>query len=353
MKLSDLGAALDPRRPLYYDDTVADTGAPTPARALLGKDDDLRSVDALIARLVAHPMTGVADTAPARVTDPTALAAESVRLFTGAGAGLLAAVWHDRSAAVETRLRSALTVARTELVAHRVAAESGGPVGELGDASAAARLAWGALTDFDALHRAFSGPVLTLSPGAAAALAAVPATPARAATALAGRARWGDGVLWRPTGLLAWHGDAGGVRLATLPAAAVPGWIDGPTDALPAWSHLRLPDATRPTDIPAGWRDDVVLIDRLTALGSHRPAPGPAAAIPVTRFVMTTAEGRTGVDPVDLTTGRAPADPDWDRAHHRETYAAAQGRRVRVFVDAARPGRRPPSGPVLVTVLPR
>jgi len=353
MKLTELEPTLDPRRPLHF-------GAPSSGSRAVSvttrrsTPPDPRPVPAdrhVPAAVTARPAEVVAGLPPRTGVrggrggaDLECRAAAAVQLFTGAATGLLVALWRDRADRMEAQLRDRLT-ARTNPVTDRSAATPGTAGTE---AAATALDAWGALATFDALHRAFTaGDVRALSPGAAAALGRAAPTAARAAAGR--RAVLGDGVVWTPDGLVAWHSAADGIRLFAVPGADLAAWVTATTVTAPAWPTTFVGSGTRITDVPGQWRALLVLLDRLAALGTVPADAG--TAVPVTRLLMTAGEVRHGLDPVDLTTGGLPA-PGWQPAHHREVLSTTQGRRIRVFVDAARAGERPPMVQTLVTVLP-
>lgn len=362
MKLTELEPTLDPRRPLHFA-TMPPSGRSqhfAARRPVVTVPSDLRSVDAVIARLASH--APVADPIPAghtssRSADLGVRAAAAVTLFTGAATGLVVALWRDRSDRMEASLRCRLSTARTALVADRSAAEAGDPtdadLAGLRAASTAAQDAWTALADFDALHRAFAGgDVRALSPEIAASFARTPPTAQRAAAAFAGHTTWGDGVTWTPDGIVAWHATVDGVQLFTVPGPELASWVIAPTVTAPTWPTVFLGADTRFDDLPQRWRAIVVMLGRLVALGTQTAGPDGGATVPVTRLLMTAAEARRGLDAVDLSTGSAPSGRAYDRAQYREMFSAAQNRRIRVFVDATWRGNRPPIETVLVTVLP-
>ena len=110
MKLTELEPTLDPRRPLHF--ATVPTGARsqhfTARRPTVTVPSDLRSVDAVIARLASH--APIADPLPTghvsgRPTDLGVRAAAAVTLFTGAATGLVVALW--RTAPTAWRRRSA------------------------------------------------------------------------------------------------------------------------------------------------------------------------------------------------------------------------------------------------------
>ncbi|WP_111768165.1 hypothetical protein [Nakamurella deserti] len=384
MKLTELEPMLDPRRPLHFDAASAGGSPPYVAvrRPAGGALTDLRSVDAVIARLAAHPPVAdpwseVPPPRPGTVEDLELRAGSAVELFTGAATGLVVALWRARAGRMEAQLRSRAAGTRATLMTGRALAETAGvaDVTPLRDAATAAQDAWSALATFDALDRAFAATdIRALSPGVAAGFTRTAPTVARATAAFRRRAARSDGVVWTPDGLVAWHGTPEGCRLFLVPGPDLAAWIATSDATAPAWPTTFVGTGTPIADVPERWRAVLVLLDRLAALGTvaagdrigevdrndrndtadradRTDGAGSAARVPVTRLLMTAAEARHGVEPVDLSNGGTPA-PGWRPSHHREVFSATQGRRVRVFVDAARTPGRTPFGPTLVTVLP-
>jgi hypothetical protein len=357
MKLTELEPTLDPRRPLHFGAPPGGSRALSIA-ARRSTPSDQRPVPSgrhLPPAVTARPAEDVAGL-PSRTgvrvgragADLERRAAAAVQLFTGAATGLLVALWRERADRMEAQLRDRLT-SRTNPVTDRSDATPGSTGTE---AAATAQDAWGALATFDALHRAFAaGDVRALSPAAAASFARAAPTAARVAAAVERRAVLGAGVVWTPDGLVAWHGTADGIRLFAVPGADLAAWVTATIVTAPVWPTAFVGTGTRFADVPAQWRAALVLIDRLTALGTVPTTTATSTTIPVTRLLMTATEARHGLDPIDLTTGGPPTQ-GWQRAHHREVFSAMQGRRIRVFVDAAWAGERPPMVPTLVTVLP-
>lgn len=386
MKLTDLEPMLDPRRPLHFAGGRAQratrTTVPRPSRLSAvrpssGVPTDLRAVDAAMARLAGRaPVGDLPDAAGVShspvADDVRARAAAAIRVFTGAGTGLLAAVWAHEADLLEARLRTDLVHRWRDLVGRRrSAADDGATLADddlaaLQTATVGTQDAYAALVEFDALHRAFAArDVRALSPQVAAGFAERPLTASRLADGLRRRHLWGDGVLWSPIrqSLIAWNTEADGTRLILVTGTDLADWIvglTGPTPTVLRWSSIFL--ATDDVEADADWRSVLTELVQLAGLGHiGAAAPGVAvthggsAPVPVTRFLLTAAETRTGIAPIDLTTGATPdgtAGIDWQPARYRETWSAAQNRRIRVFGDAAPVGHRPSIGPVLVTVLP-
>lgn len=363
MKLTDLEPQLDPRRPLHFAEPsrrITGTAATRPTHlSPVATPSDRRAFDApktrsSRTRSSAHsPMRWreVPTELPHRpsTTAVRARAAEAVDLFTGASTGLIASLVVQEADRLEAQLRAG------------VAAVSA--------ATPDAQDAWAVLVEFDAVQRACAaGDVLALSPLVAADFAARTLPDVRLAAGLARRAAWRDGVLWSPArqALVAWSTDAAGTRVIVVAGTVLAAWVASLATETPEtlrWSSMFLPSAGDVLDgVDDDWRVVLSELVQLAALG-HLGTSVPSAAdtrvgvmpVPVTRFLLTAAETRTGVMPTDLATGALPVGTvgvDWEPARYRETYSAAQDRRIRVFGDAARLGRRPPNEPVLVTVVP-
>lgn len=410
MKLSELGPSLDPRKPLRLAGNPAvrpardrGTGRVVPrslrvsvADLVDGDDLDLSGIDRGIAvlaeqtRLVGRPHSYWQQVAVRlhrrpRLAELRTRAARTIEMFTGASTGTLLSLWQQESEQLNAQLHAELARRWQHLRSTRAgfsrintahadpfAAAAATALDVMRTEIAQIKLLWAQLESFDELERCFnSSTVIALSPAAATSIKARSVLPGgRLERAFETRDGWGSGVAWLPDRrlFLAWSATDYELQLFEIDAADMSAWIHSLLTDTPrtlSWRTTLIPDMGRLAGSEP-WTELAAVLTQLIPwgqapvpavgsgerLGRMAPVNRSRADDPTTRLVISAAEGRSGIDPIELAGGTVPT-VEWIRARWRRSWSAEQGRYVQAWTDAClKSARRPPNESVLVTVLP-